>query len=52
MAAPRPSDGVSREGVGGPHVALGRVHELEVSAGDGVPVPLADVPDPTDVTVG
>ena len=33
------------------HVGLGRVHELEVYAGDGVPVSLADVPDPTDVSV-
>lgn len=33
------------------HVGLGRVHELEVFAGEGVAVSLADVPDPTDVSV-
>ncbi|MCZ2819231.1 hypothetical protein O2V63_02680 [Modestobacter sp. VKM Ac-2977] len=33
------------------HVVQGRVEELELFAGEGVAVPLADLADPTDVTV-
>jgi hypothetical protein len=33
------------------HVVRGRLHELEVSAGEGVVVPLDALPGPTDVEV-
>ncbi|MCZ2850437.1 hypothetical protein [Modestobacter sp. VKM Ac-2978] len=33
------------------HVVQGRVEELELFAGEGIAVPLADLADPTDVTV-
>jgi hypothetical protein len=33
------------------HVARGRIHELEVFAGEGVAVPLATLTDPSEITV-